>query len=142
MNTFTEFFIVISLATLANTTPYTIDEFEGHLPGLYFEYIAQVHTKVDHWSLMIAIDLDRIRPDYRQDEQITDMFKQCPDMPLTCEMLLGQSKHLKRKGERINRLFENINHLLLDSKHINPNDLPGIPLPALDSSLVIHREKK
>ena len=44
-------------------TPYTLDEFEDHLPGLYFEYIAQVYTKVDHWSLMIAIDLDRIRPD-------------------------------------------------------------------------------
>ena len=142
MNTFTEFFIVVSLATLAKTTPYTIDEFEDHLPGLYLEYIAQVHTNVDHWSLMIAIDLDRIRLDYTQDEQIADMFKECPDMPITCETLLGQAKCLKRKGEQINRLFENINQLLLDPRHINPKGLPGIPLPALDSSLVIHREKQ
>ena len=88
---------------------------------------------------MIAIDLDRIRLDYTQDEQIADIFKECPDMSLTCEMLLTQSKYLKRKGEWINRLFENINHLLLDSKHINPNDLP---LPALHSYLVIPQEKQ
>ena len=35
-----------------------------------------------------------------------------------------------------------MNHLLLNSKHINPNDLPDIPLPVLDSSLVIPQEKQ
>ena len=136
----TELILIITLAPLTDSSPYTLDEFEGHLPGLYFEYMAQVHTNLDHWSMFIAIDLDRIRPDYTHEEQITDMLKECPDIPLTCDLLLARSRHLQRKSERINLLFENFHDLLLNSEKFNPNNLPDLFVPSLASSPVIDRE--
>ena len=63
--------VVLALKTVANSAPpYTLNEFEGYLPGIYFEYVSPIHTKMDHWKLTITIDLKTIQPPSSYYDQI------------------------------------------------------------------------